>query len=160
MSDRIALLADGALVQYGTPYELYTRPANEVTARFLGESNILHGIPTRRAEEWTVDIAGDTVVLPRAPHVSIPGERVALFLRPHRMTMDPAGAAGVLGPGRCRLHGTIAALIYAGDSCKAHVRLSTDDVIVVRCDSTAPSRFALGDAVDIGWRTDDALLLD
>lgn len=43
MSDRIAVLRDGALVQVGTPRELYERPANLYTAQFLGESNILAG---------------------------------------------------------------------------------------------------------------------
>ncbi|MFO0929455.1 MAG: hypothetical protein U0736_20900 [Gemmataceae bacterium] len=41
MSDRIAVLAAGRLVQVGTPAELYCRPRTPFVARFLGEANLL-----------------------------------------------------------------------------------------------------------------------
>ncbi|TAL09096.1 MAG: polyamine ABC transporter ATP-binding protein, partial [Porticoccaceae bacterium] len=40
MSDRIAVLCDGALQQLGTPRDIYERPANLFTARFIGEANL------------------------------------------------------------------------------------------------------------------------
>ncbi|MFD9942755.1 ABC transporter ATP-binding protein [Nonomuraea sp. NPDC059023] len=41
MSDRVALLREGRIVQVGTPQELYERPASRYVAEFLGESNLL-----------------------------------------------------------------------------------------------------------------------
>ncbi|GAA2381608.1 ABC transporter ATP-binding protein [Nonomuraea africana] len=41
MSDSIALLRDGRIVQVGTPEDLYERPASRYVAEFLGESNLL-----------------------------------------------------------------------------------------------------------------------
>ncbi|MEM9249527.1 MAG: ABC transporter ATP-binding protein [Pseudomonadota bacterium] len=41
MSDRIAIMQAGALVQIGTPSEIYARPANRFVASFMGEVNIL-----------------------------------------------------------------------------------------------------------------------
>lgn len=41
MSDRIAIMQDGRLVQIGTPSEIYARPANRFVASFMGEVNIL-----------------------------------------------------------------------------------------------------------------------
>jgi putative spermidine/putrescine transport system ATP-binding protein len=48
MSDRIAIMRNGRIVQIGTPQALYERPAEEFVARFLGECNILSldGDPT------------------------------------------------------------------------------------------------------------------
>jgi ABC-type Fe3+/spermidine/putrescine transport system ATPase subunit len=43
MSDRIAVLRDGRLVQLGTAQELYRRPVDSFVARFLGESNLIAG---------------------------------------------------------------------------------------------------------------------
>ncbi|OLT18669.1 hypothetical protein BJF78_00765 [Pseudonocardia sp. CNS-139] len=45
MSDRVAIMHDGRLVQCATPEELYRRPADEYVARFLGEANLVeaHG---------------------------------------------------------------------------------------------------------------------
>ncbi|MEU7897139.1 ABC transporter ATP-binding protein [Nonomuraea sp. NPDC049152] len=41
MSDSIALLREGRIVQIGTPEDLYERPASRYVAEFLGESNLL-----------------------------------------------------------------------------------------------------------------------
>ena len=41
LSDRIAIMRDGALVQIGTPAEIYGRPADRFVASFMGEVNIL-----------------------------------------------------------------------------------------------------------------------
>ncbi len=41
MSDRIAIMQAGALVQIGTPSEIYARPVNRFVASFMGEVNIL-----------------------------------------------------------------------------------------------------------------------
>lgn len=41
MSDRIAVIKDGKLVQIGTPEDVYTRPVNRFVAEFLGDVNVL-----------------------------------------------------------------------------------------------------------------------
>ncbi|MEM6739719.1 MAG: ABC transporter ATP-binding protein [Pseudomonadota bacterium] len=41
MSDRIAIMKDGALIQVGTPSEIYRRPSSRFVAGFMGEVNIL-----------------------------------------------------------------------------------------------------------------------
>ncbi|HLW92699.1 MAG TPA: ABC transporter ATP-binding protein [Roseiarcus sp.] len=43
MSDRIAVMRQGRIVQLGTAQELYSRPADSFVARFLGESNLVRG---------------------------------------------------------------------------------------------------------------------
>jgi putative spermidine/putrescine transport system ATP-binding protein len=42
MSDHLAVFNDGAIVQRGTPREVYERPATEFVAAFVGTSNVLH----------------------------------------------------------------------------------------------------------------------
>lgn len=51
MSDKIVVMADGAIQQIGTPEEIYNEPSNLFVADFIGESNIFHGrmISERRA---------------------------------------------------------------------------------------------------------------
>jgi ABC-type Fe3+/spermidine/putrescine transport system ATPase subunit len=43
ISDRVAILEEGMVIQVGTPEELYDNPANEFVARFLGSGNIFRG---------------------------------------------------------------------------------------------------------------------
>ena len=42
LSDRIALLKNGALEQVASPREIYARPATSYTAQFIGQTNLLH----------------------------------------------------------------------------------------------------------------------
>ena len=44
LSDRIALLKDGALEQIATPREIYAHPATAYTAQFIGQTNLLHAV--------------------------------------------------------------------------------------------------------------------
>lgn len=53
MSDRVAIMRDGRIVQVATPEDLYRHPADEYVAGFLGEANLL---PTKQGQ-----LVGDTV---------------------------------------------------------------------------------------------------
>jgi spermidine/putrescine transport system ATP-binding protein len=60
LSDRIALLRDGALVQVASPREIYAHPATAYTAQFIGQTNLLRGeirggISTCGALRWPLD---------------------------------------------------------------------------------------------------------
>ncbi len=44
LADRIAVMRDGAVVQVGTPEDVYHRPRDRWTAQFVGEVNVLHGV--------------------------------------------------------------------------------------------------------------------
>ena len=61
MSDRVALMRDGKLIQYDTPKVLYDYPANSFVARFIGSANCIpdgKGYRAFRAHEVTVDENG------------------------------------------------------------------------------------------------------
>ncbi|GAB3599600.1 ABC transporter ATP-binding protein [Microbacterium tumbae] len=157
MSDRIALLAKGGLQQYGTPAELYSTPSNETVARFLGESNIFDGVPAQTESGWAIQVGDSSVALPSSAEPFEPGVEVALFLRPHRMTVSAPGDSVEEG---CEvLHGIVDAVIYAGDACRVRVRLRNDDVIVVRAPAEASVRLSQGDEVKVTWLAEDSLVI-
>lgn len=79
MSDRVALLQDGGIVQVGTPEELYRRPCSLYVAGFLGEATILEVV--------------DGVV--RALGMPVEGARQGIaVLRPEALGIIEAGARG------------------------------------------------------------------
>lgn len=47
MSDKVILLKDGAILQEGTPIEIYETPRDRYVAEFLGSNNLLHGEATK-----------------------------------------------------------------------------------------------------------------
>lgn len=94
MSDRIALLNHGRLVQLGTPDEIYMRPNSAFAAEFVGRSNILNGVVTQR------DGSGDGILSMDfgemrccLPETAKPGDRLQVMIRPHNVRV----AAGKTG---------------------------------------------------------------
>jgi iron(III) transport system ATP-binding protein len=61
MSDRIAVMNDGEIEQEGTPEEIYTRPANEFVATFMGSTNLIQGIWRQGPPARLVFPGGDLV---------------------------------------------------------------------------------------------------
>jgi multiple sugar transport system ATP-binding protein len=88
MSDRVALMDEGRIVQLGRPEDLYHDPADLRVARFIGSPavNVLEG----RASRDGVAAAG--ALLPVAVDVA-EGAPVRLGLRPETLTLDPPHGA-------------------------------------------------------------------
>ena len=95
LADRIALMRDGAIVQVGTPEELYFSPADRWAAEFLGAGNVLPGEAGSGAVRTPIGVfpsngaAGPVEVLVRpelvalAPDPDGPGEVVGREFRGH-----------------------------------------------------------------------------
>ncbi|MFC0407395.1 ABC transporter ATP-binding protein [Roseomonas elaeocarpi] len=84
MSDRIAVMGAGRIVQCGPPREIYDHPRSRFVAEFIGDTNILAGVAR----------AG-SLVLPGGWHLPLPGGVAegpcAVALRPERLRLVPAG---------------------------------------------------------------------
>lgn len=147
MSDRIALLAGGRLVQHGTPEELYGLPESEVAARFLGESNLFRGRVRREGTQSVLALPYGRVLVPG----DTPGEREAVVVvRPSAIRIRPAGAEPSTAA-VSRMPGVVSADIYAGDSRKVLVESADGAELVVRCESGAPLPCSVGDEVVLEW---------
>ena len=83
LSDRIALLRDGALEQVASPREIYAHPATAYTAQFIGQTNLLRGeirgsIATCGALRWPLEGTDGAVTLslrPEAIRICTDGKR-------------------------------------------------------------------------------------
>jgi putative spermidine/putrescine transport system ATP-binding protein/spermidine/putrescine transport system ATP-binding protein len=105
LSDRIAILDRGRIVQEGPPAEIYERPRTRFAASFLGDANFLAG----RVGPDGVEVGGalirTTDPLPPA------GSTVTLAVRPEKIVLLPETEAPA---GRNLLFGTVRDVIYAG----------------------------------------------
>jgi spermidine/putrescine ABC transporter ATP-binding subunit len=86
MSDRIAVMNKGVIIQCGTPMEIYDTPQTAFVASFIGDSNLYHGVIKKEAagymlespqirfpvpDELVGDYSGETIVLLRPEHLRI-----------------------------------------------------------------------------------------
>ena len=77
MSDRIAIMQDGRIVQTGTPAEIYSAPANRFVASFMGEVNLLTVEPSIGGEAVFAEI-GQPVEAPKGAYAMIRPEALIL----------------------------------------------------------------------------------
>ena len=91
MSDRVAVMHRGRIVQVGTADALYDRPESAFVATFVGETNRFAG-KVIRTEAGRAEIATAEGTF-RAPNLAAlsPGDEAVLFLRPERLRLLQAG---------------------------------------------------------------------
>jgi iron(III) transport system ATP-binding protein len=93
LGDRIGVMRDGALLQMGTPDEIYNRPADLFVANFTGAINELAG--TVVAQNWpfgTIDFGGGQRGQAALMHALLPGDKVRVALRPETIRIGAGGA--------------------------------------------------------------------
>jgi ABC-type Fe3+/spermidine/putrescine transport system ATPase subunit len=140
LSDRVALLRNGALEQVASPREIYSRPATAYTAEFIGQTNLLsgeinNGMVRCGALQWeTLDTSGP-----------------ALFsLRPEAIRLAGIDDAAT-GVGRFR--GTIRQQIYSGASELLEIDCGENQSLHVRIPASAP----LSGEHEFAFSTSDAV---
>jgi len=102
MSDRIAVMSTGRVVQIGSPIEVYEQPRTRFVSEFLGTANILPGEVTGPAADGRIPVRLDgsrALVSVAADEGVREGARIRVALRPERMRI---GAQGEGIPARMR----------------------------------------------------------
>jgi len=99
MSDRIVVLKDGRIQQLGTPREVYERPANVFTARFVGQTNFFPGrVTSIERERISVDVFGLNRDLSKPPFRVAMNQSLHVLLRPEDIrVLAPDDTEGVAG---------------------------------------------------------------
>jgi len=149
MSDSIAILRDGRLVQEGAPAALYERPATRFVADFLGKSNFLEGRVERIEAGGFAYRVGSARFVQNGPSGGLSvGSEALVALRPEKvMVLGEAPADPALNI----LPGTIAAWSYFGSAFALSV-----DTPVGRMQATVPAwrcpiEPAEGRPVQLAW---------
>lgn len=114
MSDRVAVMNRGELVEVGAPMELCDRPAHAFTASFLGARTVVEG----RTVNGVFEAKG-------LYFANAPDDARAIVLRAARLTLGP-DAAGSLA-----LSGTVAAHAYLGDVHELDIATEAGSVRVI-----------------------------
>jgi putrescine transport system ATP-binding protein len=158
MSDRIAVMNKGRVLQVGTPAEVYESPACRHVAEFLGAANVFEGRILRRQRglaEIRCDGIAETLLAPAGDSLH-DGDSVAFAVRPEKIALADGPADGVN-----TVSGTVEDVAYKGDVSLIRVRLA--DGILVRVQRTNARRSdgasRRGERVWLLWRPEDGAVL-
>jgi iron(III) transport system ATP-binding protein len=147
LSDRIAVIHGGRLQQFGTPQEVYARPASRVVADFMGLVNLVpatvEAVDGRRGRlrlgsGWTMEAD--------LPGTAVQGQAVEVAIRPENIRLQPQANADQDKP-----RATVTECTFLGSIIEYHVTLG--DGTVLRVQTHPLEQFAIGDAV---WVSIDA----
>jgi spermidine/putrescine transport system ATP-binding protein len=151
MSDRIAIMNHGKLVQIGTPSEIYNQPDKKFVAQFMGEVNTFDVKAVGKNEVADINGAGTF----RINNLPADFNTGFLIIRPEVMKIGPA-AKGLPN----QIHGTIYNDYSLGSRVQYHVRAeNAENHWLVERLQDEPFDGRPGEKVALGWRTEDSILV-
>lgn len=152
MSDRIAVVNNGRIMQLATPRDLYERPANRFVADFIGDSTFLN--VSRQGDQVAFN---GTKLIHTDP---LPDARnVVMMIRPERITLSANGPR----EGANNFSATATEVVYQGDSYLLHGNLADGTQMAMRGAVTGQSVSSLpsiGDQVTLSIAPEDTVLID
>jgi iron(III) transport system ATP-binding protein len=145
LSDRIAVMQGGAVVQCGSPRDVYRHPASRTVADFMGSINVLPGRVLRAGADGVVAVAGDHRLPVTLPPGVAEGQVVQLAVRPESVRVGPAPAAP--DGHSSGLAGRVTEVTFLGNLTDCQVAL--DDGTHVRLQAGAADTLEVGQRVSL-----------
>ncbi len=148
LSDRLAVMHHGRVLQVGTPEEIYEHPRTRFVADFIGGINFLEGrVIAQAPPHAVVQVNGVEVKVRAADGAAAPGERVLLAVRPERIAIGKRRAAWREN----NFSGVVEDAVYFGTDTQYAVRLGESLRLEVRAQNLKPESFRRGERVTVSW---------
>ncbi|MBS7647829.1 MAG: ABC transporter ATP-binding protein [Candidatus Bathyarchaeia archaeon] len=150
ISDRIAIMKKGKVLQVGTPQELYMNPKSIFVAHFIGGANFLEGFIAEAADKMaTIELRGGVKVqvLNRGLNK---GERVVLAVRPEVFILERRRSRSVNS-----ILGLVERVAFEGTNVRYEIRLENQDLIVAVMPSLSCEWFNVGEKVTVSFQPEN-----
>ncbi len=118
LSDKIAVMRDGEIVQLGGPKDIYDDPNSRFTAEFIGTTNLLEGtVASREGDAMRVETPQGALLCAALDSLA-PGDRAAVAVRPANI-----GVSAERPDADNALEGVVETVVFLGDShdCRVNV---------------------------------------
>jgi len=154
VSDRIAVMNEGTVVQEGTAEDLYHRPASQFVAQFVGRVNLVPGRILEVTRETVKVAALGTTIDARAVGAGLArGDPVMLVVRPEAVAI--AAGSGTAES----LQATVVARTFLGEKIEYLLRCAGQTLQVVRYDAGPGEVIGEGATVHVGFAADAVTVL-
>jgi spermidine/putrescine transport system ATP-binding protein len=148
MSDRIAVMSKGVVLQLGIPEEIYERPANRFVADFIGETNFIEGVVGGQSNGVvSIQVDGSGILQVESSRSFGPGQQVSITVRPEKLRLNANQ------DGSNNLAGRAEEVIYIGTDTHYSVRFPGGQKVRVR-EQNSSARAVLahsGDEVTVSF---------
>ncbi|MCL2126824.1 MAG: ABC transporter ATP-binding protein [Treponema sp.] len=171
VSDRLAVMNQGNVLQVGTPHEIYESPATDFVARFIGETNLFDAevISVAKLDRAWVEYMAELEIaeLGRIKVTTVdevkPGQTVSFTIRPEKIAVStdrPATKRGDIN----LFQGTVDEPIYSGFQTKFYIKVMEKTILRVikqhaNYSDEGPD-IVWKDSVYLSWSADDGYIVE
>ena len=153
VSDRIAVMNRGSVVQEGSAEDLYQRPASHFVAQFVGRVNLVPGrVLSMRDDTMRVDVLGREVVARRNPNGIAVGDPVRIALRPEAIRIADSGDGYAIAA-------TVVSSTFLGDKIEYVVQCNGHALQISRYNAVPVKPLANGKPVGLTFADDAVVVL-
>lgn len=150
LSDRVAVMLDGELLQVAPPQEIYSNPVNQRVAEFIGSPkiNMLKGLVRGKQE---VDVAG--AVLAIKSNLA-PGTHISFGIRPEALSLAEAGSDDAIA-------GAVRIIEHLGSDIFVYLDVpGIGEPVIARLPANQPHNIAVDQTVSLALDLKQILLFD
>jgi len=152
ISDRIAVMEAGRIVQLDNAEALYRRPASAFVAGFIGRANLLQAIVERVSQgRATLDVGGGQKITVPTQDAPAPGNSVSVVIRPESIGIVSADTG---------LTAVVQSRTYLGDKIEYEVSFGGQMLNIVRFNPAEDEGYSPGTTVSISIPSADVRLVD
>lgn len=145
LSDRVAVMQDGQLLQLAAPEEIYARPTSEAVAKFIGTANVLKGTLVVHGSPVLMLPCGARFPLDENSFAGVvPGGSMTAMIRAEQLRVSPADAKASGG-----LPARVTERLFLGDKVRYELELATGGQHLTALQAGDMGRFEVGDSVSV-----------
>lgn len=154
MSDRVAVLRSGRIIDIGTIREIYEKPKNRFTAEFLGEVNIIECVVDSIEGSIFTSSCGDLKIVGKSVEGLKKGDRIQVMIRPEKVKITGSDSAPV--ENRNVVSGRIVEVVYKGSYSDLKIETKDSRIFTAR---TLDSTYNVDEAVFLKWDREDVIVI-
>ena len=156
MSDRIAVMEAGRILQVGTPRQIYNHPLQRFVADFIGSTNFLAAeVLSTGDRKARLKLSAGNEVSVELPDGMVPSGSVTAVVRPeYSLLFAKSDQAG-------DLHGVLENIVYFGTDTHYHIRLPDETMFVSRMQNQREDTeaFSVGQSVSVAFKPNSVQVL-
>ena len=157
VADRIAIIADGEMIEQGTPKEIYSNPKKKFTAEFIGEKNIFNGkVLESNKTKILVDMESDKIEIANNDYKVRKNQDVSLSIKSESIKIDKFKTSKQLKENNF-IRGKVTEVTFLGQFVRYLVLLNNNQEIQVRSHDEI-NDINLDDEVILTWKLEDFIL--
>lgn len=157
VADRIAIIADGEMVEQGSPKEIYSNPKKKFTAEFIGEKNILNGVVVDfNKSKILVNIEKDEIEVANNNYTIAKNQEISLSIKSESIQISKVSSSKSKGT-KNSITGKVTEITFLGQFIRYLVLLSNNQEIQVRSNNEVEG-VSLNDQINLTWSLDDFLI--